>query len=318
MPTQKVKRTKTGNQEDCARLSRLEEMDILIGSIHHPSPEPARLAVKQIDQNSARIYELPSGLVAVVVPATIQILVSGIFFTDVAVFIPRFDCQLELSDPGEYEYYPDLINEFRHNTPTKLLNNLLTSEIPLRPCQRQGVIVADGSAFVPHEFPDELPVTMELLLTDERCNEFCFKFEVRLDRILKLKYERRQLERRERMLSTQRSGPHGPARTGIFGPNRVQVGNPKSGSPKEAINRREPSGEDDGGLRKPHRVQVENPKRVSPKEAIHRREASGEDDRGLRKPNRVQVGNPKSGSPKKAINRREPSGEDDRGLRKPR
>jgi len=251
MPTQKVKRTKTGNQEDRARLSRLQEMGIPIGSIHHPSPEPARLAVEQIYQNSARIYELLSGMVAVVVPATIRVLVSGIFFTEAAVFIPRFDCQLDLSDPSEYEYYPDLIDGLPYNTPTKLLNNLLTSEIPLRPCQPQGVIVADGMAFVPPECPDELPVTMELLLTDERRNESCFKFEVRLDRILKLKHERRQLERRERMLSTQRSGPYGPARTGIFGPARVQVGNPKSGSPKEAINRREPSGKDDRGLRKP-------------------------------------------------------------------
>src|SRR5580700_8432160 len=234
MPKQRLKITKTEYQEYRASLLRLREIGVPTGAVHHPSPEPARLALEQIDRNSARIYELLSGMVAVVVPATIRVLVSGIFFTDVAVFIPRFDCQLELSDPAENEYYPDLINELTHNTPTKLLNNLLTSEIPLRPCQPQGVIVADGLAFVPHECPDELPVTMELLLKDERRNEFCFKFEVRLDRILKLKYERRQLERRERMLSTQRSGPYGPARTGIFGPARVQVGNPKSGSPKEA------------------------------------------------------------------------------------
>ena len=247
MPRQQLQNTNT-DQEYRVRLSRLKEMGVPIGSVHHPSPEPPRLAL-EIDHHSARIYELFPGQVAVVVPATIRVLVSGILITYVAVFIPRFDCQLELSDPAENEYYPDLINELPYNTPAKLLNNLLTSEIPLRPCQPQGVIVAAGRTYVPPEWPDELPVTTELLLRDERCNEFCFKFEVRLDRILKRKYERRQLERFERMRST---GMLAPARTGIFGPATGKVVNPKGVSPKEAINRREASGEDDRELRKPN------------------------------------------------------------------
>jgi hypothetical protein len=252
MPKQQLKITKTEYQENLARLSRLKEMGVPTGSVDHPSPEPPRLALK-IDHDSARIYELFPGRVAVVVPATIRVLVSGILITDVAVFIPRFDCSLELSDPAENEYYPDLINEFLHTTPTKLLNNLLTSEIPLRPCQRKGVIVADGWTFVPPECPDELPITMELLLRDERLNELCFEFEVRLDRILKLKCERRQQERYERMRSTMGGGMFDPAtRTGIFGPKTGQVENQKNVSPKEAINRQEASGEDDRELRKPN------------------------------------------------------------------
>ncbi len=242
MPKRQSRITETEYQEYCERVLRLKEIGVPTGSVHRPSPEPARLALEQTDQHSARIYELPSGMVAVVVPARIQVLVSGIFFTDVALFLPRFDCPLELSDPAENAYYPDLIDWLPYNTPTELLNNLLTSEIPLRPRQQDGVIVADGWTFVPPEYPDELPVTMELLLRDERRNDSCFKFEVRLYRILKRKYERRQLERRERTQSTVRSG--------LFGPARGQVGDQKSVSPKEAINLREASCEDDRELHK--------------------------------------------------------------------
>ncbi len=243
MPKPQSKITKSEYQEYCERVLRLKEMGVPTGSVFRPSPEPARLALEQTDQHSARIYELPSGMVAVVVPARIQVLVSGIFFTDVALFLPRFDCPLELSDPAENAYYRDLIDWLPYNTPTKLLNNLLTSEIPLRPCQPQGVIVADGRTFVPPEYPDELPVTMELLLKDERRNPLCFELEVRLDRILKRKYEQ-QLERRRPMRPTER--------TGLFGPARGQVGDQKSVSPKEAINVRQASGEDDRELHKPN------------------------------------------------------------------
>ncbi len=243
MPKQQLKITKAEYQESCARVLRLKEMGIPTGSGPRPSPEPARLALEQIDQDSARIYELLSGMVAVVVPATIRVLVSGPLITDVAVFIPRFDCPLELSDPAENRYYPELIDRLPYNTPTKLLNNYLTFEISLRPCQLQGVIVAEGWTSVPPQCHDESLVRMELLLRDERRNEFCFEFGVRLDRSLKRKYEGRQRERHESM---------GSKGGGLYGPKRGQVGNPKSGSPKEAVNLREASGEDDRELRKPN------------------------------------------------------------------
>jgi hypothetical protein len=106
------------------------------------------------------------------------------------------------------------------------------------------VIVADDWTFVLPECPDELPVTIKLLLTDERRNDFCFEFEVRLDRSLKLTYERRQRERHERMRSTKGSGK--------FGPARGQVGNQKSVPLEEPINLQDASGESDRVLRKPN------------------------------------------------------------------
>ncbi len=208
MPKRQLKITEAEYKEYCERVLRLNELGVPTGSVHRPSPQKARLALR-IDEESARIYELPSGMVAVVVPATMRVLVSGILITDVVGFIPRFDCSIELCDPTDY---PDLIDEIRHNPRTELLNNLLTSETPLRPCQPQGVIVAHGTAFVPHECPDELPVPIEFLLTDERSKELCFKFEVRLDRILRRKHEQRRLKCRERIGWTERTGIFAPAR----------------------------------------------------------------------------------------------------------
>ena len=120
----------------------------------------------------------------------------------------------------------------------------LTPEVPLRQRQVQGVIVAEGWTSVPPECHDESLVTVELLLRDERRNELCFEFGVRVDRSVKRKYERRQRERHERMRSTKGGGRYGPA--------GGQFGDQKSVSPEEAINLRDPSGEGDRELHKPH------------------------------------------------------------------
>jgi hypothetical protein len=107
------------------------------------------------------------------------------------------------------------------------------------------VIVADGWTSIPPEYPDELPIKMEVLLRDERRrNEFYFEFEVRLDRSLKRKYERGLRERRERMGSTERSG--------LFGPARPQPGAQKSVSMEEPIILRGANGQDDRKLHKPN------------------------------------------------------------------
>jgi hypothetical protein len=126
-----------------------------------------------------QIYELPSGMVAVVVPAKITVLVSGILIIDVAITIPRIDCPLELSDPTENKYYPDLIGQLPYTRP-KLLNGWLTSEVPLRPRQEKGVIVAEGWTSAPTGLRDETLEKVELSLRDERSNELCFDFQVRV------------------------------------------------------------------------------------------------------------------------------------------
>jgi hypothetical protein len=102
--------------------------------------------------------------------------------------------------------------------------------------------IFSGWSCVPHECHDDSRLAIELLLRDERRNEYCFEFEARLDRCVKRKYERRQRERYERMGSTKRGGPYGPA--------RGQLGDQKSVSPEEAINLRDATSEDDSELHK--------------------------------------------------------------------
>jgi len=65
MPTQKSRLTKTEDQGYRARLVRLEKMGFAVGSAGHPSPEPDRIILEQILHDFGRIYDLPSGAVAV-------------------------------------------------------------------------------------------------------------------------------------------------------------------------------------------------------------------------------------------------------------
>jgi hypothetical protein len=243
MPKQNLKPTKTGNQETRARLLRLKEMGVPIGSVHHPSPEPDRLALEQIDHDFARMYELLSGRVAVVVPATMRVLTSGILITGVAIWIPRIDCPLELSDPTGDTFYPDLMDRLLFDTRTKLLNDWLTSEVPLRPRQVKGVIVAEGWADVPLELQDGTPLRVELALRDQRRKELRFDLGVRVNLSLKRKYERRVQEHHERLRLIRREG-------GLF--EGGQLGDQESVSPEEAINLRDASGEDARALHKPN------------------------------------------------------------------
>jgi hypothetical protein len=141
MPKQKLQLTKKEDQEYRARLLRLEEMGIPIGCADDPSPEPERLVLKQIQHDSARIYDLPSGEVAVVVLAKLTIPISGILITDVEITLPWDAAPLELSDRWESNYYQDLIDRLPYNR-TKVLNDLLTSEAPLGARQVEGAIVA--------------------------------------------------------------------------------------------------------------------------------------------------------------------------------
>lgn len=116
--------------------------------------------------------------------------------------------------------------------------------MPLSVRQERGAIIAEGWASVPAKLHDYALVSVGLFLWGAP-NNFHFNFRARVNRDLMREYEKRQLERRERMHSTER--------TGIFGPKRGQVENhQKSVSPKEAINLREASGDDDRELHKPN------------------------------------------------------------------
>jgi hypothetical protein len=240
MPKQH-KITRSQYQENRARLLRMKEMGVPTGDVCGAS-EPDRLTLEQTEDECAWIYELPSGLVAFVAPAKLTVPVPGTLIKHAEVAIPDFDCQLDLSDPWESQWYEQLMNQLPYNL-TECLNDRLTSGVPLSVRQVRGAIIAEGWASVPAKLHDYALVSVELFLWVARGNDFQFNFRALVNRSLMRRYEQLQLERRERMRST--------TRTGLYGPARGEVGEPKSSSPQEAINLRDASGEDDRELRKP-------------------------------------------------------------------
>jgi hypothetical protein len=185
-----------GDQEYRARLSRLAKLGIPVGCAVDARHEPKRLTFEQIPDGFARIYELPLGEVAVIVPAKMTILKSGILITDVAIRTPWEDWPLDLWDPEETPYYKDLIGDLCHFLPT-VLNPWLERDVPLRPRRQEGVIIAHGYIRVLPECHDETLVTVQLLLEDAGCNQLSFEFGVRVDRCVMRRCERQQRQRRE-------------------------------------------------------------------------------------------------------------------------
>jgi hypothetical protein len=188
MPTQRFSLTKAADQAYRTRLSRLKQLGVQIGCAGDPSHEPDRLSFEQVDHEFARIYELPSFAVAVVIPAKMIVLKSGILIMDVTMMTPWDGCNLDLRDPEENFHYKDLIAGLPHYPP-RLLNPYLEREVPLGVRQLEGLFVAIGDGSILSRIPDETPVTVELLLKDERGNELCFDFRARMDRRLMREWE---------------------------------------------------------------------------------------------------------------------------------
>ncbi len=240
MTRQKVK---LSDQEYREGVLQLKKLGIPIGSAPDPSPRPDRLILEPIQAGFARLFELPAGEVAVVAPFRMTVLTAGTLITDLQMMTDLDDEPLELEDPEEWNCYRDVMDWLYFST--EVLNRQLTSGIPLRPCRMEGVILASGRSVVPPRFHDEMPVRAQLLLRDERLNEVCVSFKVRVDRSLKLKYERFQARRRERMRPNARG-------TGIFGPNAGPLRGKSCVSPEQGLKPRHASGNDDAEYRKPN------------------------------------------------------------------
>jgi hypothetical protein len=231
------------DREYRARLLRLKQLGIPIGSAADPSPEPDRLILEQIDHAYARLFELPSGAVAVVVLARMTVLTSGMLITDLEMTTGLNYFPLDLKDPEEGLFHKDVIDWLPFSRP--FLNHQLTSGTPLRPCQVEGVIVANGWSAVPPQCHDETLVRVELSLRDERRNEVCVEFGVRVDRSLKRNYERKRAILRERMPRNGRGG-------GLYGPVAGPLGDQKNVAPGGAVEFQHASGGDDEELEKPN------------------------------------------------------------------
>jgi hypothetical protein len=193
---------KLADEDFRARLLRLEQLGVPVGPVADPSPEPDRLILKQTDEGIARLYELPSGEIGVVIPVEITVLTSGVLIIDRELTTSLDDFPLEFTD-SDWGFYASVIDEQPYSAQN--LNYLLTSGQPLRPCQTRGIIIANGWSKIPPNCRENMQLKVELFLRDERRNEICSEFVVRLDRILKLKYERKQEIRRDRLRSTGRA-----------------------------------------------------------------------------------------------------------------
>src|SRR5450759_5219370 len=109
MPTRRLKRTKAQDREYRDILSELKGMGVLVECADDPPPGPDRLTVEQIDHELATVYELPLGKIAVVVCASLTVLVRGIWITDCEMTTTWESPSLDLSDPKESPYYDCLL-----------------------------------------------------------------------------------------------------------------------------------------------------------------------------------------------------------------
>ncbi len=190
------KKADSGNlserQEYRSRLLELEKLGVRIGRDSDLWSEPNRIILEQNLPPLAGIYELPSGMVVVIVPAKLTLL-AGILLRDAEMTTP-WDLPLELSVPEGNSYYQNLMNELAHSP--QILNHWLTHHAPVSRRQEEGVIIAHGWGSVPSKCHDEMLITVKLFFIDEQGDEICFDFNVRVDRSLRRRYERQQRERK--------------------------------------------------------------------------------------------------------------------------
>jgi len=235
MATQRLKLTNTEHRQHHASLVRLKQLGIPIGSDDDPSPEPDRLVLAQLPHEPARLYEFLSDEVGVVVPVRMTVLTSGMLITDPEIRTGLYDRPLDFSD-STWDRYQEVIDTLCF--PLPVLNRRLTSGVPLRRCQVEGVIIANGWSEVPPQWHDETPVKVELFLRDERRTEICSQFAVRLDRSLKRKYEWFQARQRENMRLKKQSG-------GLFAPKEESLEDQKKVGRKETFRPQHADGDDD-------------------------------------------------------------------------
>ncbi|MGB8770194.1 MAG: hypothetical protein WCC92_11290 [Candidatus Korobacteraceae bacterium] len=155
------KKTRLGKieaQDYRTRLARLKTIDVPVGGAGDFLHEPNTLTVELDGHEPARIFELPLGGVAVVIPAWITVHTSGIVIVECEMRTGCDDATLDLSEPEANPYYRDLVGE------SPCLNHWLVDKRPLRPLREQGEIVAHSRGSVPPEYRDDTLVRAELLL----------------------------------------------------------------------------------------------------------------------------------------------------------
>jgi len=240
MPRTRSRISTTEAKEDCDRLLRLEQRGVAIGNTWNSSTKPDRFILEQIDHEFARVYDLPYGGLAVVVPARLIVLTSGSMIVAQRMTTAGDEYELELSDPREHEHrsfrYP--MRDFS-NYPTVLNVFLAERSVPLSRGRIKGVIFATGWSCDPASRCQGPFLTMELALRDEQSNESYCKFRAEVDRSMRQRYERLQQERR---LATPMGKPEGLYGTKIRAGDQISIPpKPNVGSESDAISDFQPS-----------------------------------------------------------------------------
>lgn len=212
-------------------LRRLREMGVQVASAADLVHEPPWLKIEQVDAELATMYEYPGGMVAVRLFAKLIVTRPGSFITDVEISTPWSDALLHLTDAKRKPFYKDLMQSLPRYPPN-ILNDLLTHHVPLRPCQEEGVIFAQGWTGVPVTLSDHNPVTVNLWLMDHLGVETSVDFTASLDRIAR----RRDDRERDKRVATAR--PRRPifSRKDEIGADHEQI-SPVSSTTEEAGHR---------------------------------------------------------------------------------
>ncbi len=190
MPTRRRRLTKAEHDEYRTSLFQLREMGVIRGGAGELRQEP-RYKLEQVDPEFARVYDLPAGDVAVVIPAKLTVLKPGVMITESEIFASWDDLALDLTDPEQHDCFDDLIKGLPY-PPTILNDWLVERPVPMRPFQRKGVIIATGWNSLPAKYHEMTRVTMRLYLRDELGKELLFSLSACVDRSLKRAYERRR------------------------------------------------------------------------------------------------------------------------------
>ena len=211
MPTRKLKLTRAEEAVFRASISRSKEIGALPEFAGGHPYVPKSLRLHPLQTEDAEVWELPSGEVAAILPIEImRPLRPRAWIVGCQIVLPWEGPEFELQDPEHNGIYSHLKQRLY---PERLLNRWLTDQIPLPDRKLQGYIVGYSWIQIPPEYPNEMPVSVKLMVTDDRKAEYYLDFAAHLDRSLKLSYERKRQARAQLFNPAHRTGLYGPARS---------------------------------------------------------------------------------------------------------
>jgi hypothetical protein len=203
MPTRKRKLSNEEQRKFRALILRLQAAGIATGASAGLLLVPKRLDVRQLEYLFSRVHDLPDGQVVVILYCELMAMRAGATVRDCVIGLP-WGPELDLGDPEYIPWYDDLIRGLPMWRPT-VLNRWLTGEHSLpRGRKLTGIIIATGWGPVPAEYPDEAPVDIELVISDDQGNQLEFPFKAGVDRSVKRKDQQRARKRREFAAATKR------------------------------------------------------------------------------------------------------------------